>query len=92
MEGGGSGSGSGPVGSAAEDGGQPPAPERVLFPPTFSVSEIKNKQRRHFMFLRWKQQQRKVGGEGPARRPLPEGGGGPGRAAGLANGSLSFCL
>lgn len=62
MAGGGSG---GPVGSAAEDGG-PPAPERVLFPPTFSVSEIKNKQRRHFMFLRWKQQQRKVGGR--ARR------------------------
>lgn len=66
------GDGSGPVGAAAEDGGLP-APERVLFPPTFSVSEIKNKQRRHFMFLRWKQQQRKVG-EGPARRPLSEGG------------------
>ncbi|XP_054838013.1 ribosome production factor 1 [Eublepharis macularius] len=32
---------------------------QVLFPPSFSVSEIKNKQRRHFMFLRWKQQQRK---------------------------------
>lgn len=29
-------------------------------------------------------------GEGPARRPLPAGGGGPGRAAGLANGSLSL--
>ncbi|NXW26679.1 RPF1 factor, partial [Phaetusa simplex] len=52
------GDGSGPVGAAAEGGGLP-APERVLFPPTFSVSEIKNKQRRHFMFLRWKQQQRK---------------------------------
>ncbi|XP_029890038.1 ribosome production factor 1, partial [Aquila chrysaetos chrysaetos] len=60
LPGGGSmaGGGSGPVGSVAEDGG-PSAPERVLFPPTFSVSEIKNKQRRHFMFLRWKQQQRK---------------------------------
>ncbi|XP_037259634.1 ribosome production factor 1 [Falco rusticolus] len=54
----GGGGGSGPVGSAAGDGALP-APERVLFPPTFSVSEIKNKQRRHFMFLRWKQQQRK---------------------------------
>ncbi|KAF7243366.1 Ribosome production factor 1 [Varanus komodoensis] len=32
---------------------------QAAFPPTFSVSEIKNKQRRHFMFLRWKQQQRK---------------------------------
>lgn len=65
-------------GAAAEDGG-PSAPQRVLFPPTFSVSEIKNKQRRHFMFLRWKQQQRKVG-QGPARPPLPgaRGGGGPG--------------
>lgn len=79
----GSGSGSGPVGSAAEDGGQPPAPERVLFPPTFSVSEIKNKQRRHFMFLRWKQQQRKVGGgpgaaavTGGRGRPRPGGGSG----------------
>lgn len=36
---------------------------QALFPPSFSVSEIKNKQRRHFMFLRWKQQQRKVRGE-----------------------------
>ncbi|XP_014794785.1 PREDICTED: ribosome production factor 1 isoform X1 [Calidris pugnax] len=52
------GDGSDTAGPAAEDGGSP-APERVLFPPTFSVSEIKNKQRRHFMFLRWKQQQRK---------------------------------
>lgn len=44
------------------EGGQGSAPEQgqVLFPPSFSVSEIKNKQRRHFMFLRWKQQQRKV--------------------------------
>uniref|UniRef100_A0A670IM79 Ribosome production factor 1 n=2 Tax=Podarcis muralis TaxID=64176 RepID=A0A670IM79_PODMU len=43
------------------EGGQGSAPEQgqVLFPPSFSVSEIKNKQRRHFMFLRWKQQQRK---------------------------------
>ncbi|XP_068563526.1 ribosome production factor 1 [Cebidichthys violaceus] len=29
------------------------------FPPTFSVSEIKNKQRRHFMFLKLKQEKRK---------------------------------
>ncbi|XP_074859368.1 ribosome production factor 1 [Carettochelys insculpta] len=35
------------------------APDQALFPPSFSVSEIKNKQRRHFMFLRWKQQRRK---------------------------------
>ncbi|OXB80045.1 UNVERIFIED_CONTAM: hypothetical protein H355_012968 [Colinus virginianus] len=55
MAGGGAGTGAGPAGQDAE----PAAPERVLFPPTFSVSEIKNKQRRHFMFLRWKQQQRK---------------------------------
>ncbi|XP_061540060.1 ribosome production factor 1 [Phycodurus eques] len=31
----------------------------VSFPPTFSVSEIKNKQRRHFMFMRLKQEKRK---------------------------------
>lgn len=30
------------------------------FPPTFSVSEIKNKQRRHFMFMKVKQEKRKV--------------------------------
>lgn len=30
------------------------------FPPTFSVSEIKNKQRRHFMFMKLKQEKRKV--------------------------------
>lgn len=29
------------------------------FPPTFSVSEIKNKQRRHFMFMKVKQEKRK---------------------------------
>lgn len=51
-------------GAGPERGAEPPAPERVLFPPTFSVSEIKNKQRRHFMFVRWKQQQRKVGQAG----------------------------
>lgn len=32
----------------------------VAFPPTFSVSEIKNKQRRHFMFMKLKQEKRKV--------------------------------
>ncbi|KAJ8277801.1 hypothetical protein GJAV_G00080220 [Gymnothorax javanicus] len=31
----------------------------TAFPPTFSVSEIKNKQRRHFMFLKYKQEKRK---------------------------------
>uniref|UniRef100_A0A8V0Z9E5 Ribosome production factor 1 n=1 Tax=Gallus gallus TaxID=9031 RepID=A0A8V0Z9E5_CHICK len=54
-----SGPGSGPGPGPAGQNVEPAAPERVLFPPTFSVSEIKNKQRRHFMFLRWKQQQRK---------------------------------
>ncbi|KAG2461599.1 RPF1 factor, partial [Polypterus senegalus] len=29
------------------------------FPPTFSVSDIKNKQRRHFMFMKLKQQKKK---------------------------------
>ncbi|KAK7889446.1 hypothetical protein WMY93_025006 [Mugilogobius chulae] len=32
----------------------------VAFPPTFSVSEIKNKQRRHLMFMKLKQDKRKV--------------------------------
>lgn len=32
----------------------------AAFPPTFSVSEIKNKQRRHFMFMKLKQEKRKV--------------------------------
>lgn len=63
---------SGPV---PGDGAGPPAPERVLFPPTFSVSEIKNKQRRHFMFLRWKQQQRKVGRAVAGGRGRPRSGG-----------------
>ncbi|XP_077389484.1 ribosome production factor 1 [Festucalex cinctus] len=31
----------------------------VVFPPTFSVSEIKNKQRRHLMFMKLKQEKRK---------------------------------
>ncbi|XP_007421442.1 ribosome production factor 1 isoform X2 [Python bivittatus] len=39
--------------------GNPAEPSQAVFPPSFSVSEIKNKQRRHFMFLRWKQQQKK---------------------------------
>ena len=32
------------------------------FPPNFSVSEIKNKQRRHLMFMKIKQEKRKVRG------------------------------
>ncbi|XP_063795033.1 ribosome production factor 1 [Pseudophryne corroboree] len=44
--------------SAGEGGGEQPGQEAV-FPPTFSVSAIKNKQRRHFMFLRQKQEKRK---------------------------------
>ncbi|KAH0618467.1 hypothetical protein JD844_017695 [Phrynosoma platyrhinos] len=49
------------AGSGEDQGGASAASERsqAAFPPTFSVSEIKNKQRRHFMFLRWKQQQKK---------------------------------
>ncbi|XP_023675704.1 ribosome production factor 1 [Paramormyrops kingsleyae] len=31
-----------------------------VFPPTFSVSEIKNKQRRHIMFMKFKQEKRKA--------------------------------
>uniref|UniRef100_A0A8C7X0J3 Ribosome production factor 1 homolog n=1 Tax=Oryzias sinensis TaxID=183150 RepID=A0A8C7X0J3_9TELE len=31
----------------------------AAFPPTFSVSEIKNKQRRHMMFMKLKQEKRK---------------------------------
>nr|XP_060629818.1 ribosome production factor 1 [Anolis sagrei ordinatus] len=45
-------------GEAEKEGGASEQ-KQAAFPPTFSVSEIKNKQRRHFMFLRWKQQQRK---------------------------------
>lgn len=49
--------------AVAEDGttesGVQPS-KAAAFPPGFSVSEIKNKQRRHLMFTRWKQQQRKV--------------------------------
>ncbi|XP_067582819.1 ribosome production factor 1 [Pseudorca crassidens] len=48
--------------AVAEDGttesGVQPS-KAAAFPPGFSVSEIKNKQRRHLMFTRWKQQQRK---------------------------------
>lgn len=36
------------------------AEEAIAFPPTFSVSEIKNKQRRHLMFMKLKQEKRKV--------------------------------
>lgn len=32
----------------------------AAFPPSFSVSEIKNKQRRHLMFMKLKQEKRKV--------------------------------
>lgn len=35
-------------------------PAAAAFPPTFSVSEIKNKQRRHLMFMKLKQEKRKV--------------------------------
>ncbi|KAI1891983.1 hypothetical protein AGOR_G00149320 [Albula goreensis] len=39
-----------------KEGDKPP---EIAFPPTFSVSEIKNKQRRHFMFMKYKQEKRK---------------------------------
>lgn len=32
----------------------------AIFPPSFSMSEIKNKQRRHTMFIKLKQEKRKV--------------------------------
>uniref|UniRef100_A0A8C4M642 Ribosome production factor 1 n=1 Tax=Equus asinus TaxID=9793 RepID=A0A8C4M642_EQUAS len=51
---------------ATESGVQPP--KAAAFPPGFSISEIKNKQRRHLMFTRWKQQQRKVRGGGGSGR------------------------
>lgn len=51
------------TGDGATQGGVQP-PKATAFPPGFSISEIKNKQRRHLMFTRWKQQQRKVC-EGP---------------------------
>lgn len=35
-------------------------PDGPAFPPAFSVSEIKNKQRRHLMFMKLKQEKRKV--------------------------------
>ncbi|XP_013369889.1 PREDICTED: ribosome production factor 1 isoform X2 [Chinchilla lanigera] len=46
------------AGDGATEGGVQP-PKATAFPPGFSISEIKNKQRRHLMFTRWKQQQRK---------------------------------
>ncbi|XP_073500103.1 ribosome production factor 1 [Phyllobates terribilis] len=45
----------------AAGGGGPGAGEQpVVFPPSFSVSEIKNKQRRHFMFMKLKMEKRKA--------------------------------
>lgn len=35
-------------------------PSGSSLPPTFSLSEIKNKQRRHVMFMKLKQEKRKV--------------------------------
>ncbi|XP_007944379.1 ribosome production factor 1 [Orycteropus afer afer] len=49
----------------AEDRVHPP--KAAAFPPGFSISEIKNKQRRHLMFTRWKQQQRKA-----PPKPIPK--------------------
>ncbi|KAM5148433.1 ribosome production factor 1 [Mantella aurantiaca] len=48
-------------GGGGESGAQPAEPGEASssFPPSFSLSEIKNKQRRHFMFLKMKQEKRK---------------------------------
>lgn len=48
---------SGVAGSEQESSGE--GQDTTLFPPTFSISEIKNKQRRHFMFMKLKQEKRK---------------------------------
>uniref|UniRef100_A0A673YX11 Ribosome production factor 1 n=1 Tax=Salmo trutta TaxID=8032 RepID=A0A673YX11_SALTR len=45
------------------------APAELSFPPTFSVSEIKNKQRRHLMFMKLKQEKRKVMNAPPKEVP-----------------------
>lgn len=47
-------------GSAGEEKKMVKSELAVAFPPAFSVSEIKNKQRRHFMFMKLKQEKRKV--------------------------------
>lgn len=47
-------------GSAGEEKKMVKSELAVAFPPAFSVSEIKNKQRRHFMFMKVKQEKRKV--------------------------------
>ncbi|KAG7233694.1 hypothetical protein CRUP_005627, partial [Coryphaenoides rupestris] len=47
----------------AESQAKDPAPQEPLLPmlpPTFSLSEIKNKQRRHEMFMKLKQEKRKA--------------------------------
>ncbi|XP_060889629.1 ribosome production factor 1 [Labrus mixtus] len=55
---GGSGEGSG-VEVKEEDVKMEKSEAGASFPPTFSVSEIKNKQRRHLMFMKFKQEKRK---------------------------------
>lgn len=42
---------------------EPAEPLGSSLPPTFSLSEIKNKQRRHLMFMKFKQEKRKVSGK-----------------------------
>lgn len=39
---------------------EPAEPSAASLPPTVSLSEIKNKQRRHLMFMKLKQEKRKV--------------------------------
>ncbi|XP_066453953.1 ribosome production factor 1 [Eleutherodactylus coqui] len=49
-----------PDGSGEQPGGTgEQQPAAAAFPPAFSVSEIKNKQRRHFMFMKLKMEKRK---------------------------------
>ncbi|KPP64086.1 ribosome production factor 1-like, partial [Scleropages formosus] len=50
------------VQNAEQDANEPESVDSAsapVFPPTFSVSEIKNKQRRHLMFMRLKQEKRR---------------------------------
>lgn len=56
----GNGEGSGVEKKEEEEEKMKSEPAGPAFPPAFSVSEIKNKQRRHLMFMKLKQEKRKV--------------------------------
>lgn len=55
-----SAAGSGEGAEAKEEKMERSEPGGAAFPPGFSVSEIKNKQRRHHMFMKLKQEKRQV--------------------------------